>query len=132
MPSFPTPNIVPSSTRLVDATGAQAVGLVGDRLKVDASTTTAPATNANVASVAVGLVDVEAVAANAARKGLMVWNRSTRTIYLRLGSALTTTDDGSVRLTQNAYYELPEPIYTGSIHAMADAAGGALQVTETT
>lgn len=67
--------------------------------------------------------------ANLLRRGLILWNDSTATLYIKLGLAVSVTDF-TWRLSSQSGYELPTPIYQGDITGLWDNATGALQVTE--
>jgi len=69
---------------------------------------------------------------NVNRRGCIVFNDSTRSLYLKLGPA-ATVNAWSVRLLPGGVYELPFPIYTGLITGVwaADGAGLA-RITELT
>ena len=67
------------------------------------------------------------------REGLMIFNDSVQTLYLRLGTANATVSDWSVKLPPGAYWEMGNNTqYYGAVQgiwAAADASGKA-RVTE--
>ena len=63
------------------------------------------------------------------RRGLILWNDSTATVYIKLGLAVSNTDF-TWRLSSQSGYELPTPIYQGDITAVWETATGAMQITE--
>jgi len=66
-------------------------------------------------------------AANSARKNVMIFNDSGVVVYVKLGSSATASSY-TVKLVDQAYYELPTPVYTGIITAFG--ASGTVRVTE--
>jgi len=90
----------------------------------------APATAATVASVTAAVADTTLLAANASRMGAAVFNASTAILYLKLGTGASLTSY-TVRLTSNAYYEIPFG-YSGQINGYWAAANGAALVTQVT
>lgn len=69
------------------------------------------------------------VPANPLRRGLILWNDSTATAYIKLGVGASTSDF-TWKIGAQAGYELPVPIYQGDITAIWESANGAMQVTE--
>ena len=90
----------------------------------------APATAATVASVAAAVADTTLLAANASRMGASVFNASTAILYLNLGTGASAASY-TVRMTPNAYYEIPFG-YSGQINGYWAAANGAALVTQVT
>jgi hypothetical protein len=90
----------------------------------------APATAATVASVAAAVADTTLLAANASRMGASVANASTAILYLKLGTGASAASY-TVRMTPNAYYEVPFG-YSGQINGYWAAANGAALVTQVT
>lgn len=89
-----------------------------------------PAT-ATLANVGGSVASVTLQASNTARLGWMVYNDSTASMYLKFGSAASATSF-TVFLGPGAYYELPEPIYTGIVTGIWTVATGNARVTELT
>jgi hypothetical protein len=89
------------------------------------------ATLSNVADAATStlLVAVRS-AAGAQREGMIVHNDSTSILYLKYGTAATTTSY-TYKIPSDATWEMPQPIYQGIIHGIwsADASGSA-RITE--
>lgn len=69
-------------------------------------------------------------AANAARKGLTIYNESTAILYVKLGSGATSTDY-TYALPASGYYEIPYG-YTGIVTGVLASGTGNAQVTEFT
>lgn len=86
------------------------------------------------ASVADSATSVTILAANALRRGAMVYNDSTATLYLRFSSSAASATSFGVKLFADDFYELSAGmVYTGAITGIwATAAGGAARVTELT
>lgn len=71
------------------------------------------------------------LAANAARIGASVYSNSTEPMYLAFsGSAATSSY--TVILSEDDFYELGKPMYTGALSAMWGAAAGTASITEVT
>lgn len=81
-------------------------------------------------SVAGSASSVSLLASNANRLGATITNDSTATLYVRLG-ATASTSNYTVKLTQDAYYEVPYG-YTGAIDGIWSAASGNARITELT
>jgi hypothetical protein len=102
----------------------------GDKLigKV-ASDTVATATLSNVAASA---SSVTILAANTARKRVVIHNDSTATLLLKFGATASATSF-THKLLGGASYESPSnPIYTGRIDGIWSSATGSARVTEFT
>ncbi len=69
------------------------------------------------------------VAANPVRLGLLFYNDSNATQYIKLGTTASTTDF-TVVMTPRAFYEVQAPIYLGQIDVISSSSNGAIQVTE--
>jgi len=81
--------------------------------------------------VANAIANVTLKAANANRKGLMIYNDATgATLSIKLGATASATSF-TVKLVAGAYYEVPYG-YTGIIDAIASAAEGNARITELT
>ena len=90
---------------------------------------TATITTVNVTSVSILLL-----AANSARKGLIIRNAGGNTLYL--GFSVTTTTAGATRTIGTAVgdetYEFLGPVYTGAISAIRGSGSGDAVITELT
>lgn len=87
----------------------------------------AAATITNVASSA---SSVSLLASNTARRGVTLYNDTDKACYVKFGATASTTSF-TVKLQPNAYYEMPEPIYTGAIDGIWDSAPtGSMRITE--
>ncbi len=68
--------------------------------------------------------------ANPARRELCIYNDSSSAMYMKFGSAATSTDF-TLQMAPFSFYEMPLPIYQGLITGIwTTDAGGAAQVTE--
>ena len=87
---------------------------------------TAPA-NTNVASSA---ANVNLLALNLNRLGAMIYNDSTATLYIKLGTTASLTSY-TVQVAPLGYYEVPYG-YTGNIDGIWSSANGNARITELT
>ena len=86
----------------------------------------------SVTSVAATVASTTLLSANTNRRGAMVFNDSASAVlYLKLGTSASTTSY-TVQIPPNNYYELPSPVYTGTIDGIWDAAVGDARITELT
>lgn len=69
------------------------------------------------------------IAANANREGLLLYNDSSATQYIKFGTTASLTDF-TVKLTPRMFYEVASPIYVGRIDVISSSTNGAIQVTE--
>lgn len=84
-----------------------------------------------VSSVASSAASVTLAASNIDRKGLSIFNDSTKVLFAKLG-ATASASDYTLKIPAGGYYELPHPVYTGRIDGIWQAANGAAKVTELT
>lgn len=129
--SNPLPTRISDGTDsvLVTAAGALVVDGSGVTQPVSGTVTanpTFPAT-ATLANVTGNGTSQTIQAANTNRRNLMVFNDSGVVAYVKLGSAASSTSF-TVKLQDQDFYELPQPIYTGIV--TANWASGALRITE--
>lgn len=90
---------------------------------------TRPSTS-SVTNVSAQATSVTVAAANAARRGLLVFNDADKNLYLKLGATASVTSY-SVRIAAGGYYEVPNPSYSGIVDGIWEAAPtGAARVTE--
>lgn len=123
------------AVRRASATDLSAGATDGDYepLQVDASgrlhvlpAKSATATGSNVtASASSG----QLLASNTARLGATIYNDSTAALYVKFGTTASATDF-IVKLAAGAYYEVPQPVYTGRIDGIWAAANGNARITE--
>jgi hypothetical protein len=86
---------------------------------------------ATLANVAGSASSVTLQASNAARIGLILSNDSTATLYVKYGATASATSF-TYRLAPGAYWEMPQPIYTGIVDGIWSAANGFARMTELT
>lgn len=92
-----------------------------------------PPATGTISSVGDATSSTTILAANADRKGALIYNDSAATLYLALSDTTASTTNFSVKLITGALYELPHSggCYTGKIVGIwASDAGGAARVTE--
>lgn len=91
------------------------------------------ASSSSVSKILRSAVSVVLAAANADRLGLTIYNDSNRPLYIRVATGPATTDNWTVKLFKDDYYEVPFPGFTGEVTGIWDAAGaGQARVTELT
>jgi hypothetical protein len=118
--------LVPASLGQKAMASSFAVTLASD----DPLTVLASASSASITSLASAATSAQLLAANAARKGLILNNTDANTVLVKYGTTASATSF-TVRIIQNAYWEMPSPIYTGRIDAIWEADGsGSLYATE--
>jgi hypothetical protein len=84
-----------------------------------------------VTNVAALATNQTLIVSNASRRGVSVYNDSTATLYLKLGSTLSSSTSFTVKMAPDSYYEVPFS-YTGTINGTWSAAIGSARVTEVT
>lgn len=89
------------------------------------------ASTATLTNVSGSATTVSLLASNAGRKGAMVTNDSTASLYVKFGTTASTTSY-TVLIPPGAYYEFPAntAIYTGAVDGIWSAANGAARITE--
>ena len=99
---------------------------------VAAVTVPSPAATATVTSVADTATSAQLLASNGNRYGATIFNDSSATLYVKLGTTASATDY-TVKVVQNSYYEVPFR-YTGRIDGIwaSDPGDGAARITEFT
>jgi len=83
---------------------------------------------ATLANVTMTGSSVTVQASDISRRNWTIYNDSGVVVYLKLGSTASATSF-TVKLVDQAYYELPSPVYTGIITALG--ASGVVRVTST-
>ncbi|MBD2365189.1 hypothetical protein H6G36_29230 [Anabaena minutissima FACHB-250] len=68
-------------------------------------------------------------AANTNRKGLAIYNTLSQTVYIDVANTVSESNYW-FKLEAGAFYEMPEPIYTGIIYAMLATGTGSVEVRE--
>lgn len=86
------------------------------------------APTSSVTNVAASVAAVTIMAANVARVGGLIFNDGNGTLYLKLGTAASSTSH-SVQIKGAGYYEVPY-FYTGIITGSWSVANGSARVTE--
>lgn len=87
--------------------------------------------SASVSNVASSATVVDIAVANEFRTQLTIFNDSTANLYLKLGSAATTSSY-SIKISAGGYFELAggTTVYSGLVTGIWDAVNGAARVTE--
>jgi len=68
---------------------------------------------------------------NLHRRAAMIYNFSEAILFLKLGTN-ASSNDFTVKMGSGSYYEVPLPMYTGSITGIWTATTGSAMVTELT
>lgn len=102
------------------------VGNPTSPFQTQAVTSSTGATARQATSTAVATLKV----ANAARKGLTVYNESAAVLYVKLGTGAAATDY-TYAMPASGYYEVPYG-YTGAVTGILASGTGNAQVTELT
>jgi hypothetical protein len=99
-------------------------GTTEDPIVVSGTVTTAPCTTSTSATtlVSASATTVTLQLANTARKGLMIFNEGTKTMWVRLGVSASNTDF-TTRIGPKSYWEVPFS-YIGDVTALWDSAAG--------
>jgi len=84
-------------------------------------------TVATLANVTMTGASVTVQASNANRRNLMIFNDSGVVVYVKLAAAASATSF-TIKMADQSYYELPDPVYTGIVTAFG--ASGDVRVTE--
>lgn len=85
---------------------------------------------AAITSVTAAVASTTVLAANANRKGMMLYNDSTAILYLAFAATASTTSY-TLQVAAGGYYEMPiKPVYTGLLTGIWSAANGSVRVTE--
>jgi hypothetical protein len=116
-----------ASTAAVATDPALVVAISPNNTVTVVQQTSATGTTSSVASSA---TNVTILASNTSRKGAIIYNDSTKILYLKLGTTASATDY-TTQLAKDAYYEVPFN-YTGRIDGLWASANGNARVTELT
>ncbi|MBA3678576.1 hypothetical protein H0W80_00010 [Candidatus Saccharibacteria bacterium] len=86
-------------------------------------------TSGSPVSVAASATSINLLAANTQRLGASIFNDSTATLYVKMGTTASTTSH-TVQLVGGAFYELPEPMYLGIVTGIWASATGSARISE--
>lgn len=137
-----TANVGTTNGLLLDATLTARINTLGQKTMANSTpvvlasdqasipVTVGSSTTAAVTSVASSITSVTVLALNASRKGCVVYNDSTKTLYLKFGTTASTIDF-TAKLLAGDNYEVPFN-YSGRIDGIWAAANGSARVTELT
>lgn len=101
--------------------------ITGSVTTISSNPTTAITTQVSCSLSSIQLLDI-----NGNRKGASVFNDSTTaTLYLKYGTNASTSSF-KAKLTPGAYFDFPQPVYTGLVHGIwtGPADGNALMSEE--
>lgn len=104
----------------VAITGIVDVNIVGDDYVLETPTVT---------SVAGSAVAVNLLASNTLARQRIIHNDSTAILFIKFGAGASTTDF-SVRLSSQAMFVFPTPMYVGLVTGIWQAATGFARITE--
>lgn len=82
-----------------------------------------------VTRVTAAAADTSLLVATAGRIGVILYNESTASAYVKYGTGASATSY-TVLMGPAAYWEMPSPAYTGALNALWTAANGAMMITE--
>lgn len=103
---------------------------IDGRLAAVEDTLTADA--ATLSNVADQDTNIQLLASNADRRGVILHNDSPGILYLKYGTTASITSY-TVKIAADGYWEMPMPIYTGQIDGIwTSAASGSARITELT
>lgn len=85
--------------------------------------------SATLANVSGSNTNVTVFVANGAARVRTLQNDSSAILYLKFGATATTTSY-TVQLAAGAYYEFPQPVYSGNVDGIWAATNGAARTTE--
>lgn len=105
-------------------------------LRVDSSGSTVTVTDsrpatASLTNVASSASSVSILSSNSSRRVATLFNDSTQLLYLKFGTTASSTSY-TVQIAAGAYYEFPQPCYTGAVDGIWASANGNARVTELT
>lgn len=130
------------ASRLADATFTARINTLGSKTSANSTPvviasdqaaiatltpTSATATRSDVASSA---TSVTVLASNASRKGAIIFNDSTKILYMKFGTTASATDF-TVKMMPGDYYEIPFG-FTGRLDGLWASVNGNARVTELT
>jgi hypothetical protein len=119
-------NALPAGTNAIGKLAANSGVDIGD---VDV-TTLPNVSTASLTDLASSTSSAQLLAANAARKGLTLYNTDANGVYVKYGTTASATSF-TVLIPTSGYWEMPVPIYTGRLDAIWIANGsGSLYATE--
>lgn len=105
-------------------------------LRVDGSTVTQPirevqAITATLSNIAASATNVTLLASNASRRGVIIYNDSTKILYVKFGATASATSF-TIKMGSDGFYEMHTPVYTGIIDGIWASASGTARITELT
>lgn len=115
-------------------TGSNAIGKLSANSGVDVGdvdvTTLPSVSTATLSNVADQATTIQLLAANAARKGCVIWNDSTEDLFIKYGTTAALTD-ATYKIPADAQWTMVAPFYTGRIDGIwRNNASGSARITE--
>lgn len=109
-------------------------GLDVDVTRVTGTVTVAPsaASSATLSNVSDTASSASLLASNSSRRGVLLHNNSSSTLYVKYGATASIAAGGySVKIPADGYWEMPLPIYTGAVDGIWSVdASGYVNITE--
>jgi hypothetical protein len=102
--------------------------IFGLSVNISTSGTTAPDTATKLTGTITANAPTNIAPSNADRKQLTIYNKQDLTVYFGYANTVSAAEY-SFKLSQDGYFELPNPIYTGNIYAFC-ASNADLEITE--
>ena len=93
--------------------------------------TSALSDTATRTSITAAITSTTLLVLNTVRLGATIFNDSTATLFIGLGSTVVSVTDFTVRLGKHQYFELPFG-FTGEIRGIWSAVNGSARITELT
>lgn len=87
------------------------------------------ASGAVVTNVTSAAADTQLLAALTTRKGMLLYNDSAYTLFLKYGTGASNSSF-TAPLAPGGWWEMPNPIYTGQVNGIWSSAGGFARITE--
>ncbi len=114
------------------ALSANALESIGMPIRIQGPVTMAqPYVSATIITTAsILLVSQKVLDVNAARKGLIIYNNSTNSVYIAFDSTVNSGTHMTAIIPTFAQWIAPTPCYTGAVAAIRNAGNGALFITE--
>lgn len=97
--------------------------------QVTESNARAASNDANISSVASSITSVQLLPANALRKGVVLFNDSTRVARIAFSDTASATIF-TVKMPAGSLYESGPLVYTGEITVIWESVNGSMRVTE--
>lgn len=87
-----------------------------------------PATTASEISNSLS-TSASSIPTNSNRKGLTIFNTLNVAIYVDIANTVSTTNF-MFKLEAGAFYEMPQPAFTGALHMICESGTGSVEIRE--